>query len=88
MMIDTQQYVDNVKGYPYEKLIKERNRLVKSLKDFEKGWFAGDKSGDEWYYCPSPDVVYQCELEYLSALCDFMNERFNNDYIRETTGGV
>ena len=81
MMISPQMFIDEVKEYPYDKLIKERNRLVKSLRDFEKSYFAGDKSGDEWHWCPSPDVIYQCELEYLSALCEFMKEKFNRDYI-------
>lgn len=81
MMISPQGYIDEVRDYPYDKLIKERNKLVNSIKRFEKSYFTGDKSGDEWHYCPSPDVVYQCELEYLSQLCDFMQERFNKEYI-------
>lgn len=81
MMIGSKMYIDEVKDYPYEKLIKERNKLAKSIKHFEKTFFAGDKSGEEWHYCPSPDVVYQCELEYLSELCAFMHEKFNTDYI-------
>ena len=81
MMISPQGYIDEVKDYPYDKLIKERNKLVNSIKRFEKSYFTGDKSGYEWHYCPSPDVVYQCELEYLSELCTFMQERFNEEYI-------
>ena len=81
MMISPQVYIDEVKDYPYEKLIKERNKLVNSIKRFEKSYFAGDRSGDEWHYCQSPDVVYQCELEYLSELSDFMQERFNKEFI-------
>ncbi len=82
MMISPQVYLDEIKDYPYEKLIKERNKLVKSIKKFEKNYFADDRSGEGWHYCPSPDVIYQCELEYLSELCAFMQERFNKEYIR------
>ncbi|MCR5632455.1 MAG: hypothetical protein K6F60_03075 [Eubacterium sp.] len=81
MMISPQGYIDEVKDYPYDKLIEERNKLINSIMSFEKSYFAGDRSGDAWNNCPSPDVVYQCELEYLSELCAFMQERFNKEYI-------
>lgn len=81
MMISPKVYISEMKDYPYDKLIKERDKLVKLINIFEKKYFADERSEDEWHICPSPTTVYQCELEYLSELCAFMQEKFNTDYI-------
>ena len=31
--------------------------------------------------CPSPDVRYQMYLEYLSGLCLFMRNKYNEEYV-------
>ena len=81
MMIRQKVNVREHKDYKYDKLIKERDKLTESIKNFEKKYFEGDRSGDEWHICPSPTAVYQCNLEYLSELCTFMHEKFNTDYV-------
>lgn len=30
---------------------------------------------------PSPEVFYQCNLEYLGELCKLISEKYNQEYI-------
>jgi hypothetical protein len=48
---------------------------------FEKKEKVGDRSGYEWNYNPSPDVVYQVYLEYLAELCKLMKDVYCEDYV-------
>ncbi len=81
MMISPGSYIDNLKGASYMKLIKERNSLIRSVQGFERKEKAGNRAEEDWEICPSPEVVYQTKLEYLSKLCAFMAEKYNDDYV-------
>ncbi|MBQ7525816.1 MAG: hypothetical protein IJT09_05215 [Abditibacteriota bacterium] len=82
MMIGPETYVELLKDAEYSELIKERDELIQSIKDFEEKEAVGDRSGDEWcIVSPSPIVKYQMHLKYLSALCAFMSEKYNNEYV-------
>lgn len=81
MMISPEAYIAHLEGASYNELIKERDRLIRSIRKYEKLEKAGDRSSEDWFRCPSPDVVYQCSLEYLAKLCLFMQERYNEDYV-------
>ena len=81
MMISPGVYMEQLKDAPYAKLIRERDQLIESIREFEKAELAGDRSDPEWRYCPSPEVRYQMHLEYLSALCSFMHEKYNQEYV-------
>lgn len=72
MMISPQVYVDELKNEPFEKLVKERERLYKELKKIEKDAFDLERKSDAWNICPGPDVQYQMHLEYLAELCNFI----------------
>ena len=50
MMISPQAYVDEFKNEPFEKLIKERERLYKELKRIEKDAFDSERKSDA---CPT-----------------------------------
>ncbi len=80
-MISPDYFAERWKDLSYPKLIRERNRLIRFLKDFEKKEMAGDRSDPEWNYCPSPDVQYQMYLEYLAKLCGIMEEKYNREYV-------
>ena len=80
MMIDPKGFVETLKEEPYERLIKERDRLIRSIRRFEKEEREGCSEG-EIVMCPSPDVIYQMELQYLSKLCVFMYEKYNTEYV-------
>ncbi len=81
MMISPETYTAELEDKPYPDLIRERDRMIQYLHDFEKKETAGDRSDPEWGCSPSPEVRYQMYLEYLSALCDRMQERYNEEYV-------
>ena len=81
MMISPITYVEELKDTDYNTLIKERDQLIEYIVEFEKKEKAGDRSGNEWNYCPSPDVVYQVYLEYLAELCKMMKEIYCEEYV-------
>ncbi len=81
MMISPQQFTENYRNAPYLKLIEERDRLIREIRRFEKNEIAGNRNGQEWKYCPSPDVRYQMHLEYLSGICCLMEKRYNEAYV-------
>ena len=80
MMISPMSYVDEHKNDSIEQLIKERKSLIKEIEKLEKIVFSKDRSSAEWNFCPGPDVRYQVELEYLSELCQYISERYNQEY--------
>ena len=76
MMISPESYIDELKNKNYKELIKEKNKLLKEISDFEN-----NKIADEEYNIdPSPDVIYQCNLLYLSKLCELIADKFNKKY--------
>lgn len=76
MMISPESYIDELKSKTYKELIKEKNKLLKEISDFEN-----NKIADEEYNInPSPDVIYQCNLLYLSKLCELIADKFNKEY--------
>ena len=76
MMISPESYIDELKNKTYKELIGEKNKLLKEISDFEN-----NKIADEEYNInPSPDVIYQCNLLYLSKLCELIADRFNKEY--------
>ena len=74
-MIAPEVYIYECKDMSYEELIEERKRLIDEIIRFESIKFEGVEDNEE-FYCPSPEVIYQCNLEYLSKLCEFMSKKF------------
>ena len=81
MMISPDSYIMRFKDSDYNELIKERDRLIEWIREYEENEKKGDRSGEEWKICPSPDVRYQCNLEYLAKLCNLMQARYNTEYV-------
>lgn len=65
------------KGKPYRELLKIREDLLEDIYEFEKDGFADETPVME----PSPDVVYQMNLEYLGELCKLISETYNKEFI-------
>ena len=80
-MLSPCNFIHEYKDADYPELMKIRDRLVKDILEFERKEMAGDRSGEEWQICPSPEVRYQMHLEYLAALCKLMQERYNTEYV-------
>lgn len=50
------------------------DKLIRSIRRFEKN----PPSKKEYLIDPSPDVVYQCQLEYLAKICELISIRFRD----------
>ncbi len=80
MMISSYSYRKEQEHKTYKELLNERKSLLEEIINFEKNI---DKKTNEdiEIICPSPEVVYQCNLQYLSELCDLIAEKYNHEFI-------
>lgn len=81
MMISPQGYVMQFENDTFEKLIKERDSLVKEIKSLEEIVFDENKTSEAWLVRPGPDVRYQMCLDYLAELCRFISEKYNTEIV-------
>lgn len=81
MMISPQSYIKQFENASYIDFIKERDRLVSYLRNYELSEITGHRTGKDWAKNPSPGVRYQCYFWYLSALCEVMQKRYNKEYV-------
>jgi len=79
MMISPQSFIKEFKNKSYKELLEERENLLRSIYEFEKNG-VDNKLGD--FIKPSPNVIYQVNLEYLGELCRLISEKFNEEYER------
>jgi len=77
MMISPGMFIEQYKDKKYKDLLPVRDRLIKDIRAFEKSGY----DPKEATICPSPDVMYQCNLEYLGKLCELISEKYNKEYI-------
>ena len=75
MMESPQSFIEEQKDKSYEELLKVRDELIVDILYFEKHY--EEQMQDELCICPSPDLVYQFNLEYLGELCKLISEKFN-----------
>ena len=76
MMISPDSYIDEFKNKKYKELVVEKNKLLKEISDFENN----NIPEESYNINPSPDVIYQCNLLYLSKLCELIADKFNKEY--------
>lgn len=81
MMISPERFEEHWERESYPELIRERDRLIDFLRDFEKKEMAGDRSDPAWRMHPSPEVQYQVYFDYLAVLCGVMHRKYNSEYI-------
>ena len=77
MMISPPVFLDEHRNDPYEKLLRVRDALIREIRAFERK----KTPADQWMICPSPEVVYQMNLQYLSVLCNYIVERYNSEFV-------
>ena len=77
MMISPDMFVELHKDKKYKELLPVRDELINSIREFETKTY--DPEMDT--ICPSPEVIYQCNLEYLGKLCDLIAEKYNKEYV-------
>lgn len=71
MMIAPETFAEMHKDDSYEELLRLRDEFLESIHSFE----AAD-GNIEVKMMPSPDVVYQMDLEYLAKVCELISEKF------------
>ena len=77
MMISPDWYIEDIKDKKYKELLIEKDKLLKEINDFEN-----DKIPESEYMIdPSPEVRYQCNLKYLSKLCELISEKYNEEVV-------
>ena len=84
MMVSPESYIDEIKDKSYKELLKERDELLEEIKDFEEAKELENENMieiPEIIIDPSPEVVYQCNLEYLGELCKLISEKYNKEFI-------
>ena len=77
MMISPDWYVEDKKDKKYKELLVERDKLLKEIKDFENN----NIPEKDYMIDPSPEVIYQCNLQYLSKLCDLIYKKYNQELV-------
>ena len=81
-MISPEAYIERMEGKSYQELISEREDLITYICEFEKAELSGGTVEQERRMGhSSAQVMYQVYLEYLSALCRFMHDKYNQEYV-------
>ena len=71
MMIDPKTFRDSLENLPLDKIIKERDKIIREIRRYEKGKIPEED------YCmsPSPKTVYRMNNLYLAELCYLIIEK-------------
>ena len=70
-MLDPKSVKESLRHASLTEIIKERDKIIREIRKYEKGKIPEE----ELYRDPSPDVVYYCNLSYLSEICDLIQEK-------------
>ncbi|MDD4624382.1 MAG: hypothetical protein PHX40_03325 [Bacilli bacterium] len=74
-------HIQDFDNKPIEDIIKERNSVLKKIYHFENKYILNTLKPDNIFdiKCvdPSPEVLYQCDNEYLVQLTELLNKKFN-----------
>jgi len=76
MMVSPQGFLEYHSDESYKELLPIRDGLLAAILFFEE-----HKDDPKVIVCPSPEVVYQCNLTYLAKLCDLIAEKYNQEYV-------
>ena len=74
MIISPYTFIDGLKDKSYEELIKERDKLIRAIRYFEK--HKKELAEQEEHMCPSPSTHYYWNLHYLSELIKLIIEKY------------
>ena len=81
MMMSPDMFIERCEEMTFEQLIAERKRLCRDVADLEKIVYDKENHKEEFVICPSPDVKYQMELEYLAELCKFLKDKYCSEIV-------
>lgn len=71
MMVDPSSVRKAYKNAPLEEIIKERDKLIREIRRYEKGKIPED----ECWASPSPEMIYSMNNLYLAELCYLINKK-------------
>lgn len=77
MMISPEGFIEEYKNKSYAELLLVRDELLDNIQAFEKQ----DYDKKQEFISPSPEVIYQCNLEYLGKLCELISKKYNQEYV-------
>ncbi len=77
MMISPEAFMQVHINKTYAELLCVRDKLINEIRGFEKF----KVNSTEIIMSPSPEVVYQCNLECLGKLCELIAEKYNSEFI-------
>jgi len=77
MMICPESFIAEHADDTFDQLLMLRNELIHDVQEFEQK----NKAESQWMIQPSPEVIYQMNLKYLSVLCDYIAERYNREFV-------
>ena len=77
MMISPEGFIEMHSNKSYSELLPIREKLIDEIRAFENHSY--DPELD--LISPSPEVVYQCNLEYLGKLCELISKKYNLEFV-------
>lgn len=78
MMISPDGFINSYKNKSYKELLPVRDKLIREIRKFEKN---SHELENDIIMDPSPEVIYQCNLEYLGELCKLISYKYNQEFI-------
>ena len=75
MMIDPKIYSESIRNESLTELKKERNRLIKEIKEYEN---AMDDDNIVMISNPDPETIYLNNHLYLAEVCMLIGERLSH----------
>ncbi len=75
MMISPEMFIEEYKNKSYAELLPIRDELLEEIRAFENRTYNSEMN----MVHPSPEVVYQCNLEYMGKLCELIAEKYNSE---------
>ena len=77
MMISPEGFIEEYKNKSYAELLLIRDELLEEIQAFESHTYNPEMD----MFDPSPEVVYQCNLEYMGKLCELIAEKYNQKFV-------
>ena len=78
MMTSLDEFAKCYMEKKYKELLSVRDDLLEEIKQFEDNIDQRKGNGN---IHPSPEVRYQCNLEYLGVLCKLISGKYNREYV-------
>ena len=77
-MLDPKSVKESLRHASLTEIIKERDKIIREIRKYEKGKIPEE----DFCMDPSPDVVYYCNLSYLSEICGLIQEKIHEEQER------